>query len=35
MTAAAAIDRGVHHATILELNGESNRARDVGERNQS
>jgi DNA replication protein DnaC len=33
MTTAAAIDRVVHHSTILELNGESYRARKAGERN--
>ncbi|MDA1043717.1 MAG: IS21-like element helper ATPase IstB [Verrucomicrobia bacterium] len=33
MTTAAAIDRVVHHATILELNGESYRAKKAGERN--
>jgi DNA replication protein DnaC len=34
MTTAAAIDRVVHHSTILELNGESYRARKAGERNK-
>ncbi|TVR74860.1 MAG: AAA family ATPase [Spirochaetaceae bacterium] len=34
MTTAAAIDRVVHHATILELNGESYRAKSAGERNR-
>jgi DNA replication protein DnaC len=35
MTTAAAIDRVVHHATILELNGESYRARKAEERNKN
>lgn len=35
MTTAAAIDRVVHHSTILELNGESYRAKKAGERNRS
>ena len=34
MTTAAAIDRVVHHATILELTGESYRARTAGQRNK-
>jgi len=34
MTTAAAIDRVVHHAIILELNGESYRAKRAGERNR-
>lgn len=35
MTTAAAIDRVVHHSTILELNGGSYRAKEAGERNKS
>ena len=34
MTTAAAIDRVVHHATILELNGPSIRAEEAQKRNQ-
>ncbi len=34
MTTAAAIDRVVHHATILELNGPSFRAEEAQKRNQ-
>ena len=34
MTTAAAIDRIVHHATILELNGPSYRAEEAQKRNQ-
>lgn len=34
MTTAAAIDRVVHHATILELNGPSVRAEEAQKRNQ-
>ncbi len=33
MTTAAAIDRVVHHATILELNGESYRSQEATKRN--
>lgn len=33
MTTAAAIDRVVHHSTILELSGESYRAEAAQERN--
>jgi DNA replication protein DnaC len=35
MTTAAAIDRVVHHATILELNGPSFRAEEAQKRNQA
>jgi DNA replication protein DnaC len=34
MTTAAAIDRVVHHATILELSGESYRAEEAERRNR-
>ena len=34
MTTAAAIDRVVHHATILELNGESYRTKHAKEKNR-
>ena len=34
MTTAAAIDRLVHHALILELDGESYRAKNAKERKQ-